>query len=271
MLKSLNIAKINCLFFYVQINVVIDSSSVKNQDLEDLNRMSTNLDKDIDSYNNILEELDSQLENVTQRVTLADAALKRLKNRTDSLHEGASDLRENANRLQEANVQGALNVTQQMADQSRLAEKLAAETNSVLLDAERYKKNTENLLAKSSANVEENRQKNKDSLVKFNEKLDSLAVNVPELNQLMCGRNVSDCSDVCGGAGCGFCGGLSCDAGAMTKASQALDVAKQQATKIKNHKEEAEQLLRNVSLTESSELPYCGFILSLRALLLYLN
>lgn len=231
----------------LQINTLLESSSVKSQDLDDLNQMASNLDKEIDNSANILQDLENQLENVTQRVTLADAALKRMKNHTDALHAGATDLRESANRLQEANVQGALNVTQQMADQSRLAERMAADTNNVLLDAERYKKNTENLLAKSSANVEENRQKNRDSLDRLNEKLDTLKSHMPQLNQDMCGKNVTDCSEVCGGAGCGFCGGLSCDAGAMTKATQALDVAKQQATMIKDHKDEAEQLLRNVS------------------------
>ena len=209
--------------------------------------MAENLDKEMDSYSGILEELESQLGNVTERVTLADAGLKRLKNRTDVLHVGAGELRENANRLQEANVQGALNVTQQMADQSRVAEKMAADTSGVLVDAERYKKHTETLLAKNSDIVAENQQRNKDSLERLNEKLDTLKGHIPQLNQDMCGRNVSDCSDVCGGAGCGSCGGLSCDSGAMTKASQALDVAKQQATKIKSHKDEAEQLLRNVN------------------------
>lgn len=185
---------------------------------------------------------------MTERVTLADEQLKRLKNRTDSLHEGAADLRESANRLQEANVQGALNVTQQMAEQSRGAERLAAETNNVLQDAERYKKNTESLIAKSSANVAENKQRTKESLDRLNEKLDILKDHMPALNQDMCGRNVSDCSDMCGGAGCGVCGGISCDAGAMTKANQALDVAKQQSSKIKSLKDDAEQLSRNVSI-----------------------
>lgn len=230
-----------------QINNILESSSVKNQDLIDLNSQVDNLKSDVESHSKIIEDLGNELSSVTERVTLADESLKRLKNRTDSLHEGAAALREDANRLQEANVQGALNVTQQMAEQSRAAERLAAETNNVLLDAERYKKNTESLLAKSSASVAENKLRNKESVDRLNEKLDTLKGYMPSLNQDMCGRNVTDCSDVCGGAGCGHCGGISCDAGAMTKANQALDVAKQQSDKIKSHKDEAEQLLRNVS------------------------
>ena len=238
---------------------MIDSSSVKSQDLEELTNSTAILEKEIDTNMAVVNNLDDQVEDLTQRVTLADATLKRLKNRTDALQEGATDLRENANRLQESNVQGALNVTQQMAGQSRRAEKMAAETDGLLLDAERFKKNTENLLVKSSANVAESQQRNTESLERLGLKLDSLKENVPDLNMLMCGISVDDCSDVCGGAGCGTCGGLSCDMGAMTKASQALDVAKKQADKIKDRKDEAEQLLRSVSSLLNSFLPYIYF------------
>lgn len=250
-----------------QVNSVIDSSAVKSSDLEEVKQLATRLEKDIESSTGILNDLNDHVENVSGRVTLADEALKRLKNRTDSLHEDAAKLRESANRLQEANVQGALNITQQMADQSRMAERMAIDTGSVLLDAERYKKNTENLIAKSSASVDENRLKNQQSLDSLNNHLDELRSHVPQLNQDMCGRNVSDCSDVCGGAGCGHCGGLSCDAGALTKANQALDLAKQQSDKIKNHKDEAEQLLRNVSIY----IFFFFFILTRKKILTYLH
>lgn len=153
--------------------------------------------------------------------------------------------------MQEENVQGALNVTQQMAEQSRQAEKMANDTSNVLADAERFSKHTESLLAKNNVFVNEVQEANKKSLNKINEKLKVFNEIMPGLNLQMCGDNVTDCSSVCGGAGCGFCGGLSCDAGAVTKAAQALDVAKKQEAKIKTHKEEAEQLLRNVSASIS--------------------
>ncbi|KAJ8664871.1 hypothetical protein QAD02_006533 [Eretmocerus hayati] len=230
-----------------QIESIIDSSAVKTQDLEDLKRASEALEKDVETSDAILNELNNELEKVSQNVTLADASLKNLKNRTDTLHELASDLREKANTLQMANVQGALNITKQMADKSRQAERIAFETESVLQQAERFKNNTENLLAKSSSTMADERQEIQDSLEKLNEKLQSLSGYVPGLNLDMCGRNVSDCTDVCGGAGCGVCGGLACDAGAITKASLALDRAQQQNKIIKQHKDEAEQLLRTMT------------------------
>ncbi|KAG7208341.1 hypothetical protein KM043_014577 [Ampulex compressa] len=236
MLESLN-----------QVSALVNKTSVRGQDLEELNKLADDLETRLTLSTKGLEETNNLLETVSQRVILADVALKNLKNKTNGLHEQAAGLKESATRLQEENVQGALNVTQQMAEQSRLAERMANESSNVLADAERFRKHTENLLAKNRASVEEARERNNRSLSRLNDKLRNFNTIMPELNLQMCGENVTDCSNVCGGAGCGFCGGLSCDVGAVTKATQALDVAKRQAAKIKSHKDEAEQLLRNMS------------------------
>lgn len=230
-----------------EIQNLIGNTTIISKDLDELDIIANELTMNISDSAKQLEEANNLLESLSQRVSLNDVALKKLRNRTNSLHESATDLRENATRLQEENVQGALNVTQQMAEQSRQAEKMANDTSNILADAERFRKHTENLLAKNRASVDEAQERNKESLSKLNEKLKTFNTNIPDLNLQMCGSNVTDCSIVCGGAGCGFCGALSCDIGAVTKANQALDVAKQQATKIKKHKDEAEQLLRNVS------------------------
>ncbi|XP_063992157.1 laminin subunit beta-1 isoform X3 [Diachasmimorpha longicaudata] len=229
-----------------QVRGLIDNTTVRSQDLDELHDLAGQLAKNVSTSTKALEEVENQLENVSQRVNLGDVALKKLKNRTNSLHQGAALLKEDATRLQEANVQGALNVTHQMAEQSRLAGKMANETNNVLADAERYRKNTENLLAKNSANVNEAQEKSLASIARMNERISGLENEIPGLNLGMCGDNVTECSSVCGGAGCGTCGGISCEAGAVTKASQALDVAKRQAEKIRNHKDTAEDLLRKM-------------------------
>lgn len=232
-----------------EVRNLISNTTIRSQDLDALDDLADELTNNISKSEKLLAETNNRLENLNQRVSLNDVALKKLKNRTNSLDEAAADLRENATRLQEENVLGALNVTQQMAEQSRQAEKMANDTTNVLGDAERFRKHTENLLAKNRASVDEAQERNKESLMKLNEKLKTFGMVMPELNLRMCGDNVTDCSTVCGGAGCGFCGGLSCHVGAVSKANQALDVAKQQATKIKSHKDEAEQLLRNVIIT----------------------
>ncbi|XP_066582072.1 laminin subunit beta-1 [Prorops nasuta] len=229
-----------------QVSSLISNTSIRSQDLDELDHQADQLANSINSSTKNLEEADILLESVSQRVNLGDVALKNMKNRTSSLHQRALDLRENATRLQEENVQGALNVTQQMAEQSKQAEKIANDTSNILADAERYRKHTENLLVKNNMLVNDAQERNEDALQRLGSKLTDLNSIMPSLNLDMCGDNVTECSNVCGGAGCGVCGGLSCDAGAVTKATQALDVAKQQAAKIKGQKDEAEQLLRNV-------------------------
>lgn len=230
----------------VQVKALINNASIRSQDMDELNELAIELNKNVVHSNKQLEEANSLLENLNQRVNLDDAALKNLENRSNSLHQTAADLKENATRLQEENVQGALNVTQQMAEQSRQAEKMANDTGNILADAERFRKHTESLLAKNRDSMGDAEEANKEALTAINEKLSVFNGIMPSLNLEMCGDNVTDCSSVCGGAGCGFCGGLSCDAGAVTKTNQALDVAMKQAAKIKTYKDEVQQLFREV-------------------------
>ncbi|XP_012282234.1 laminin subunit beta-1 isoform X2 [Orussus abietinus] len=240
----------NMLTSLDRVRDLVANATVRSQDLDELAELANKLGAGVSNSGDLLNKVDDLLESVGQKVSLADAALKNMKNRTNGLHRGANELRENATRLQEANVQGALNVTLQMADQSRQAEKTANGTTSILGDAERYRKHTENLLAKNSAAVDEAQRRNKEALVELRGKLEDVDRDMPLVNLAMCGENVTDCSALCGGAACGFCGGLSCDLGAVTKANQALDVARNQAVQIKAHKDEAEQLLRNMIETK---------------------
>lgn len=234
-----------------EVKALISNTTITSQDLDALNTLADELEKNISESAKELEDVDNESENLSQRVNLGDVALKKLRDRTNSLHEAAADLRENATRLQQENVQGALNVTQQMAEQTRQAEKLANGTTNILADAGRFRKHTENLLAKNRASVNEAKERNKESLMKLNEKLQAFDIALPEFNFKMCGANTTTCDGPCGGAGCKTCGGISCDKGAITKASQAKEFTEKQAAKMKNYKEDAETLLRNVSVSLS--------------------
>lgn len=234
-----------------QVKSVVNNTSIRSKDLDELKELATQLSNNVTASTSQLEDVYNLEEIVGQRVSLGEQALKKFKNRTNNLHQQASELKENATRLQEANVQGALNVTQQMFAQSRQAQLTAERTTSFLEDAERTRNRTALLIAKNTLFVNEAQDKNKEKLGDLNAKLDRVRETMPGLNLRMCGANVTDCSDVCGGAGCNTCGGLSCDAGAVTKANQALDVARNQAAKIKSHKDEAEHLLRDVSFSKN--------------------
>jgi len=68
--------------------------------------------------------------------------------------------------------------------------------------------------------------------------------------QVCDGRNLRDeyvnfCSPVCGGGGCGQCGGYSCE-GAVNKAKTAVEYAQKLDEELKQKDASAEQLLREV-------------------------
>ncbi len=62
----------------------------------------------------------------------------------------------------------------------------------------------------------------------------------------MCDKRGDPCDSLCGGAGCGKCGGLSCDEGAVTKANNALDLAKRADAVLMKKEEEARSMLSEV-------------------------
>lgn len=63
----------------------------------------------------------------------------------------------------------------------------------------------------------------------------------------ICDKGGETCDKLCGGAGCGFCGGLSCEAGAITKAERAYSFAKQAEKHIRDKEAKSEELYRGVS------------------------
>ena len=68
------------------------------------------------------------------------------------------------------------------------------------------------------------------------------------------------CDSVCGGAGCGKCGGgVSCDEGAVTKSIQAIDLANQSESILVVKKREIESIYNRVGI-----ISYFTFRASLR-------
>lgn len=56
-------------------------------------------------------------------------------------------------------------------------------------------------------------------------KVEELEGRLPELNEAVCGAATGDCDELCGGAGCGSCGGPTCSLGSLTKSQEALEYA----------------------------------------------
>ena len=68
----------------------------------------------------------------------------------------------------------------------------------------------------------------------------------------VCDGRGEPCDGLCGGAGCGKCGGLSCDDGSVTKANRALDFAEQAEELLNKKAVDADRVLTSVSPHSSS-------------------
>lgn len=62
----------------------------------------------------------------------------------------------------------------------------------------------------------------------------------------MCDGAGDPCDALCGGGGCGRCGGVSCDDGAVTKADNALDLARKASDLLEAKEADASSLLTQV-------------------------
>ena len=73
---------------------------------------------------------------------------------------------------------------------------------------------------------------------------------IPGLNKAVCDGETSredPCDDLCGGAGCGKCGDVSCGEGALTKSQDALKDAEDAEKLLKEKDLEAEEALNKIN------------------------
>ena len=73
---------------------------------------------------------------------------------------------------------------------------------------------------------------------------------IPGLNKAVCDGETTredPCDDLCGGAGCGKCGDVSCGEGALTKSQDALKDAEDAEKLLKEKDLEAEEALNKIN------------------------
>jgi len=194
-----------------------------------------------------LQELESEVDDTTQRVLLAEIRVPELRSRSAQLEEKAQQLRDNATKLQEANVDGALSLTREAKRRSELAEQSVKDTDRTLSEAERQRRRTENLLSRAGSQFNQSQSSNQQIIDEVTSKLSDFEKEIPGINDQVCDGQGDPCDSLCGGAGCGKCGGLSCDEGAVTKASSALSVARDAEKILSEREREVDDLLRGVT------------------------
>lgn len=229
------------------IRSLLSNATVSVQDIDDLDELVLDLKKNLNESLINFKETENSLEYLYSNVNLANVALDDLRDKGNQIQSLSSDLKRNATQLQEANVEGALNLTRQSWQKANLLTALDAETVALSADAERQCRRTEALLHRSTDEFNALQDANEDALDRYHDELQNLTRQIPDLNEQICDKRGDPCDNLCGGAGCNQCGGLSCEKGAVTRAEKALNYVKDTEKNIKQKEDLAEDLIRSVS------------------------
>lgn len=234
------------------IQQLLDNTSVSSNDIEYLENFVIDLRKDLTNSVERLNNSDKVLETIYSGINLAGVELDGMRNKSEQIKRDLTNLKENATKLQEANVEGALNLTRQAWDRVTALDNLNAESEQINANAERTCKRVEHMFMRSAQSFDDIQAENELSLKEYNDQLNALSAKIPELNDQMCDRRGEPCDSLCGGAGCGSCGGVSCDKGAYSKADRALENVKAAEKNIKEKEEVAENLVRALSQAKTN-------------------
>ncbi|KAG7305416.1 hypothetical protein JYU34_009487 [Plutella xylostella] len=193
-----------------------------------------------------VKDSNDNLNSITSQINLGNVTLDALRQSIGKLKAKTVDLSTIATKLQEANLEGALNLTREAKQRALKAADDADNVQTIIANTDRQIKNTDRMIEMSYNNFNNTQHENDKKLDDLQEQLSKLESHIPTLNEKMCGQE-SDSCDICGGASCGKCGGISCDQGAVTKAEQALDFANKTEHRIKEHELTAEDMYRSIS------------------------
>merc|ERR1711923_623231 len=95
-------------------------------------------------------------------------------------------------------------------------------------------------------NIDQSQATNTQDLNEVTAEISRLEDRIPQLNKAVCDGETSreePCDDLCGGAGCGKCGDVSCGEGALTKSQDALNDAKDAEKILAEKNPKAEEVL----------------------------
>ncbi|XP_076344696.1 laminin subunit beta-1-like isoform X3 [Tachypleus tridentatus] len=193
----------------------------------------------------LLENVDSEINGTLQRISDATHTLNDLKVRAGVLEQNVRILEYNVTKLQEADIEGAFSITKEAEKRSSLSEIQVQAARNILDESAKWRNQTEELLKQEKNNFNKTYDENTSILENVSDQISVIESGVGEINRLVCDGvgTVNKCDHVCGGAGCGKCGGISCNNGAITVAKNALDLAEEAQQNIVHKKSAAQNLL----------------------------
>uniref|UniRef100_W4VRM4 Putative laminin n=1 Tax=Corethrella appendiculata TaxID=1370023 RepID=W4VRM4_9DIPT len=234
------------------IQQLLDNTTISDQEIFNIEQTITKLKNKLKNSFENMKETELKLEEISSTINFGNIALDELNRNSEKVKEMANNLKDNATKLQEANIEGALNLTRQAWQRVLLLNDLNSEIQGLNDNAERQCKRTETQISKHQDEFDRLHHSNELALDDFQRQLDDLNAAIPDLNEQVCDKRGDPCDELCGGAGCGKCGGITCEKGALQKSDKALNFVKNTEKTIQEKEELADQLIRSMSQAKSN-------------------
>ncbi|EDW76145.1 uncharacterized protein Dwil_GK14820 [Drosophila willistoni] len=254
------------------IKTLLQNTTVSLVDIDRLDGEANALKQQLIASHQRLSETENDLDEIYNSLSLSAVELEGLQNHSRQVQELSKELKENGIELQESNIEGALNLTRHAYERVNNLSALKDEARELASNTDRNCKRVETLSNKIKGESDAIAA-NDQTIAEYRNELSSLTSQIPELNNQVCGKPGDPCDNLCGGAGCGKCGGfLSCEHGARAHSEEALKVAKDTEEAIVKKKDQADQTIRaltqaKLNASQAYEKAKQGFELAER----YLN
>ncbi|EDW03702.1 laminin subunit beta-1 [Drosophila grimshawi] len=229
------------------IRDLLQNTSVSLLDMDKLDAAAKVIKQQLFDSHQRLSKTENDLDEIYNALSLSAVELEGLQNHSRLVQQLSKELKENGIQLQESNIEGALNLTRHAYERVSSLTALKDEAKELASNTDRNCKRVETLSNKIKD--ETDAIVNNDKIIdEYRSELSALTSQIPDLNNQVCGKPGDPCDNLCGGAGCGKCGGfLSCEHGARAHSEEALKVAKDTELAITSKKDEADQIIRSLT------------------------
>ncbi|XP_063408857.1 laminin subunit beta-1-like [Mytilus trossulus] len=210
-----------------EIRQIVRNANISSEDIRNLDSLLKSLRQLLSDEFRRLNNTESQFKARMDDIRKGNNDILSLKQRVEELKKKADDLRRNATDIQARDLEGAFNITKEAQQKSRMAQSKVDGTQGMLNESMKTRAEVEKMLEEKRNAFNQKIQENEAELNEMDDKVSSLGSRIADLNEMVCDGRGDPCDSVCGGGGCGKCGGISCDGGALTKADNAIDRANQ--------------------------------------------
>ncbi|KAL5014853.1 hypothetical protein ScPMuIL_009123 [Solemya velum] len=229
-----------------EIRDIINNANITSADIMDLERSLNETRDSLTDNIKALNGIDEELMNTDKRIQQGNTNIVVLKNRVEDLKIKAQKLEKNATDISTKDVHGAFQTIKAAQIISQEAQSKVDGTVVIVEESERTRDSVDNLITRNKDEFERKIQENRESLDLLDNEIDILGGRIGDLNEMVCDGHGEPCDALCGGGGCGHCGGDSCEEGAVTKAENALNLAKQSEELLDIKENNAELLFSNM-------------------------